>query len=361
MGVLDLEKTKTTQRNEIDSLKRTIKKLEKRNRSRTHKLKRLYKGKRIDVDEDITLINDADNEMFDVDDLGGEEVFIAGQNENVAEEIVYVAQLVNGIVFQEPGKSTTTTTISSQQSHDKGKGIMIEEHVKPKKNDQIRLDEEVALKLQAKFDEEERLARERAEKEQEANIALIETQVDIQAKIDVDHQLAERLQAQEQEGTELVEGKEKRAGTELEQEITKKQKVEDDKEKAELKQLMETIPNEKEVAIDAIPLDVKSPRIVDWKIYKEEKKSYYQIARADRKSQMYMIFSQMLKIFDREDFEDLYKLVKARYGSTRPVENIDYLLWSDMKTMFEQHVEDEIWKLYDSRGVYSLMMHSMQI
>ncbi|GKB22132.1 hypothetical protein Tco_0856055 [Tanacetum coccineum] len=58
---------------------------------------------------------------------------------------------------------------------DKGKGIMIEELVKPMmKKDQIIFDEEVALKLQAEFDEEERLAREKAEKEKEANIALIE-------------------------------------------------------------------------------------------------------------------------------------------------------------------------------------------
>ncbi|GJY46121.1 ribonuclease H-like domain-containing protein [Tanacetum coccineum] len=41
--VLDLEKTKTTQHNEIASLKRRAKKLEKKNRSRTYKLKRLYK------------------------------------------------------------------------------------------------------------------------------------------------------------------------------------------------------------------------------------------------------------------------------------------------------------------------------
>ncbi|GKF72300.1 hypothetical protein Tco_0208414, partial [Tanacetum coccineum] len=41
--VLDLEKTKTTQHNEIVSLKRGVKKLEKKNRSRTHKLKRLHK------------------------------------------------------------------------------------------------------------------------------------------------------------------------------------------------------------------------------------------------------------------------------------------------------------------------------
>ncbi|GKA62327.1 hypothetical protein Tco_0761846 [Tanacetum coccineum] len=144
----------------------------------------------------------------------------------------------------------------------------------------------------------------------------------------------------------MVEGKEKRAGEELIQESSKKQKVDDDKETAEFKQCMEIIPDEEEVTIDAIPLAVKSSRIVDWKIYKEGKKSYYQIIRADGKSQMYMVFSHMLKSFDREDLEDLYKLVKARYGSTRPVKSMDYLLWNDMKIMFELHVEDASMQIY---------------
>nr|GEY82312.1 hypothetical protein [Tanacetum cinerariifolium] len=77
--------------------------------------------------------------------------------------------------------------------------------------------------------------------------------------------------------TKLVEGKEKRAGTELEQEITKKQKLDDDIEKPKVKHLMESIPDKEEVAIDAIPLAIKSLRIIDWKIYKKGKKSYYQI------------------------------------------------------------------------------------
>nr|GEV96996.1 ribonuclease H-like domain-containing protein [Tanacetum cinerariifolium] len=51
---------------------------------------------------------------------------------------------------------------------DKSKGIMVEEPIKPKKKDQIRLDEEAALKLQAglqeEFDEKQRLAREKAQK-----------------------------------------------------------------------------------------------------------------------------------------------------------------------------------------------------
>ncbi|GJW31405.1 hypothetical protein Tco_0051437 [Tanacetum coccineum] len=148
--------------------------------------------------------------------------------------------------------------------------------------------------------------------------------------------------------TELVEGKETRAGTELIQENEKKQKVEDDKETTELKY------------------------IVGWKIYKEGRKSYYQIMRANGKSQTYMIFSQMLKSFDRQDLEDLYKLVKAKYESTRPVDDLDLLLWGDLKTMFEPHVEDKVWrnqqeykvldwKLYDSCGVHSLRMQHMQI
>ncbi|GJW40000.1 putative ribonuclease H-like domain-containing protein [Tanacetum coccineum] len=41
--VFDLEKTKTAQDNEIDSLKRRVKKLKRKDRSRTHKQKRLYK------------------------------------------------------------------------------------------------------------------------------------------------------------------------------------------------------------------------------------------------------------------------------------------------------------------------------
>nr|GEV73812.1 hypothetical protein [Tanacetum cinerariifolium] len=211
-----VKKTKTTKANEIDSLKRRIKKLEKKNRSRTHKLKKLYKvgltarvdssdneeslgedaSKQerriddIDADENITLVNvQADAEMFNVDkDLGGEEVFV--EQEVVADkekinEVTLVQELAKlktlkpkakRVVIQDLIESPTTTTIiPKQKSQDRGKGILVEVHVKPKKKDQIRLNEETALKLQAEFDEEQRLAKEKAKRELEANIALIET------------------------------------------------------------------------------------------------------------------------------------------------------------------------------------------
>ncbi|GKD56118.1 hypothetical protein Tco_1289505 [Tanacetum coccineum] len=158
--------------------------------------------------------------------------------------------------------------------------------------------------------------------------------------------------------TDMVEGSSKGAGEELEQKSTKKHKVDEDKDTAELQSLIEVILDEEEVAIDVI--------------HKEGKKSYYQIIRADGSSKMYRVFSLMLKSFDREDLETLYKLVKAKYGLTRPVEDLDLILYGDLKTMFEPHVEDQIWKnqdnysvldwkLYDSCGVHSLRKQNVYI
>ncbi|GJY42019.1 hypothetical protein Tco_0429289, partial [Tanacetum coccineum] len=70
--------------------------------------------------------------------------------------------------------------------------------------------------------------------------------------------------------------------------------------------------------VDAIPLATKPPSIVDYKIIKEGKISYYQIIRADGSSKRYSAFIQMLRSFDREDIETLWKLVKAKHGYTRP-------------------------------------------
>ncbi|GJR13506.1 hypothetical protein Tco_0796158 [Tanacetum coccineum] len=65
--------------------------------------------------------------------------------------------------------------------------------------------------------------------------------------------------------------------------------MEDDKETAELQMLVKIIPDEEEVAVDAIPLATKPPVIVDYKIHKEEKTSYNKITRADRSSKMLTI------------------------------------------------------------------------
>ncbi|GKE87996.1 hypothetical protein Tco_1565471, partial [Tanacetum coccineum] len=199
--VLDLENTKTAQAQEITILKLRVKKLEKKGGSRTHKLRRLYKvGEEIhdiDADEDIILENVHDAEMFDVNDLHGDEVFVEKEvpvkevsaiskvntasiattvsAATITEDEITLAQALaelksvkpkvtivttvttKGILLQEPSESTTTTTIPSK--------------------DKVRLVKE----------------------KDEANVALIEEWNEIQAKIKTDYELAQRLQAEEQE------------------------------------------------------------------------------------------------------------------------------------------------------------------
>ncbi|GKE70679.1 hypothetical protein Tco_1528751, partial [Tanacetum coccineum] len=50
-----------------------------------------------------------------------------------------------------------------------------------------------------------------------------------------------------------------------------------------------------------------------------------------------------------KDLEDLYKLEKTKYESTRAVEDLDLILWGDLKTMFEPHVEDKIYMLVEKK------------
>ncbi|GKE57144.1 hypothetical protein Tco_1496329 [Tanacetum coccineum] len=164
----------------------------------------------------------------------------------------------------------------------------------------------------------------------------------------------------------------KRVGEELEQESSKNQKVEEDKESEELKQCLKIIPDDGDDAtIDATPLSTKSLTIVDYNIYKEGKKSYFQIIRADGKTQMYLTFLKMLKNFDREDIKVLWIIVKARFKKIEPVNYMDNFLLLNLKTMFEHHVEDSVWKnqqglekvlnwkLYDSCGVHCVTMQSI--
>ncbi|GKC64157.1 hypothetical protein Tco_1096755 [Tanacetum coccineum] len=76
--------------------------------------------------------------------------------------------------------------------------------------------------------------------------------------------------------TELVEESSKKAKAEIAQESSSKRAGDD---------LIEVfLDDEEEVAIDDVPLATKPPTIVDWKIYKDGKKSYYQVIRADGKS-----------------------------------------------------------------------------
>ncbi|GKF86737.1 hypothetical protein Tco_0254564, partial [Tanacetum coccineum] len=75
--------------------------------------------------------------------------------------------------------------------------------------EQIRLDKELAFKLQVEEEEQSRLAREKAKKVKEANISWD----NVQAMIEAHRLLAERLQAREKE--ELTDEEKARLFVEL--------------------------------------------------------------------------------------------------------------------------------------------------
>ncbi|GJZ33152.1 hypothetical protein Tco_0578588, partial [Tanacetum coccineum] len=121
----------------------------------------------------------------------------------------------------------------------------------------------------------------------------------------------------------------------------KKQKVEQDDEKEELKNYLDIVPRE-EVAVDVDFLSTKYP-IVDWKTYTLlENFMYYKIIRRDGSSKNCKILSEMLYDFNRQDVVELYRLVKERYSSSKP-EGYDLMLWGDLHTLFEPDEESKIW------------------
>ncbi|GKD53882.1 hypothetical protein Tco_1287269 [Tanacetum coccineum] len=92
----------------------------------------------------------------------------------------------------------------------------------------------------------------------------------------------------------------------------KRQKLEEDAEKEELKGFLDIIPRE-EFAEDGMAV------------------------------QNYKVLSEMLEDFDRQDVEELYRLVKERY-STLDCMDMILMLCGSWHTLFEPDEEDEIWK-----------------
>ncbi|GJR14934.1 hypothetical protein Tco_0797586 [Tanacetum coccineum] len=203
--VLDLEKAKDAQAKDIVGLK---KREDASNQGRSFE--------DIDKDSEVSLVDETqgrtdDAKMFDTDDLHGDEVIVdmavAEKQEQTKPKAITTAATTTtttrpkarGGIVQEPSEFRTTT-LSPQASQpsktkDKGNAIMIEPEVPLKRKDQVALDEEMArnleAQLQAELIEEERLAR---KKEEEANIALIESWENTQAMMEADRLLAQRLQ-----------------------------------------------------------------------------------------------------------------------------------------------------------------------
>nr|GEU92697.1 ribonuclease H-like domain-containing protein [Tanacetum cinerariifolium] len=70
---------------------------------------------------------------------------------------------------------------------------------------------------------------------------------------------------------------------------------------------------------------------------------YYRIFIYDGSSRWIKTFSEMVTRFNRMDLEELYNIVMQRFEITS-LEGVDLVLWGDLRTMFEEIADDDLWK-----------------
>ncbi|GKF19716.1 hypothetical protein Tco_0068354, partial [Tanacetum coccineum] len=189
--VLDLKTTKTAQAKEIASLKKRVKKLEKKRKSKTLGMKRLFK-----IGRSVQIVSSKDEALAELRSAKPK-IVVQEPVQSTTTTAVSTILKAKSITFRDPGESTTrpTLTLIPLNIKDKGKAKIIKPEKPLKMKEQIRLDEELSFKLQVEEEEQARLAREKANKVEEANISWD----NVQAMIEADRLLAKRLQAREQE------------------------------------------------------------------------------------------------------------------------------------------------------------------
>ncbi|GJZ76582.1 putative ribonuclease H-like domain-containing protein [Tanacetum coccineum] len=230
--VLDLEEAKTAQAKEIASLKKRVKQLEKRRKSRTLGLKRLRKvgsasrvessndvifgaqedaskqGRKIadlDADEEVTLIDETQERndedlMFDTDDLNeikaAKPKVVTTAATTITTAVASTRPKAKGIVFhdQEEQAPVFTPIVSSSQASQ----LPTSKRQRQGKNDCM-----LKNKQSWKECKKERVAQEEASRE-----AIIEELDSIQAMIEADEQLAARLQLKNKNNSLMSEKQE---------------------------------------------------------------------------------------------------------------------------------------------------------
>nr|GEY27325.1 hypothetical protein [Tanacetum cinerariifolium] len=199
----------------------------------------------------------------------------------------------------------------------------------------------------------EELAKEEARQEQE--------RYNLEKALELQRQLDQRKESVPKEIDwndlqVLRERSHERARFDLQQGSSKKQRIgqqtketkeeaeahgDSDPEVEELKLYTRIIPKE-DIAIEDIPLAIKPSVIIEYKNVKEGKISIYHITRAYRSTRIYTSMINLLRNIDREDLETIWKLVKDKYGNTRPEEGYERVLWGDLKVMFEPDIESDV-------------------
>ncbi|GJT49888.1 hypothetical protein Tco_0976045 [Tanacetum coccineum] len=144
-----------------------------------------------------------DAKMFDINDLHGDEVAVDMPVDEKQEHSAKERETLIQIKAAKPKVVTTTATTTTTTTRPKARGVVVQEQSEfrtPQESQPSMIKDKgktimIEPELEAELIEEERLTR---KKEEEANIALIESWDNTQAMMEADFELAQRLQTEEQ-------------------------------------------------------------------------------------------------------------------------------------------------------------------
>nr|GEU83442.1 hypothetical protein [Tanacetum cinerariifolium] len=245
-----------------------------------------------------------------------------------------------GVIIKDPEEELSLKTpAETPKVKDKGKGIMVETPKPIKKKDQIEMDAEYAKKLQDEIDRDHD-----------------EFSKDIDWDAAMDHntagykmdffkgmtyaQICPIFQARFDENIRFL--------------FKSREEME-----AEDQEIIKSI-NETPAQMAAkrrkltTPLASKVP-VMDYQIVLIDNKPRFKIIRADETHQFYISFATLLKNFDREDLETLWRIVKDRFSTPKPTNFSDEYLLLTLRTMFEElHRQDAIWR--NQKSVHGLAL-----
>nr|GFA38259.1 hypothetical protein [Tanacetum cinerariifolium] len=356
--VVVLENDKAAQQLEIFKLKSRVKKLEKINKGRNI----------VDMDQDegielVLSMQEDDTQVQEAIEVVTAaklitEVVTAAATQVVAASTpilvakpkiltITVAPAVStrrrkGVVIRDPEEELhTDTPVETPKVKDKGKGILIEDPKPLKKKDQepqyIKRYHGIKKKPQSESEAHKNMISylkntEGYKMEFFKGKTYDEILPIFQARFDANLKFLFKSREEiKKEDEEII----KSINETPTQKAAKRRKLSEEAQEADdLKKRLEIVQDEDDdVFVEATPLAQKVP-VVDYKVVVIDNKPKYKIIRADDTHQFYISFTTLLKNFDREDLETLWKIVRDRFSTSKPTNFLDEYLLLTLKTMF---------------------------
>nr|GFA72672.1 hypothetical protein [Tanacetum cinerariifolium] len=130
---------------------------------------------------------------------------------------------------------------------------------------------------------------------------------------------------------------------------------EEAQEADDLKKKLEIVQDEDDDVFVKDTLLAQKVLVVDYQVVVIDKKPKYKIIRAYDTHQFYISFINLLKNFDKEDLETLWRIVKDRFYTSKLTNFLDEYLLLTLKTMFgELDEQDAIWR--NQKSVHGLAL-----